>query len=87
MNYADKNEYDGDWKEDKRDGKGIYDQQMQQAHFITITGTDMKETGRMVARMAKVSSIIHATIGVYTYANGDEYEGDWKADKKDGTGK
>jgi len=44
-----------------------------------------KASGRMTCVTEKV---MHATsIGIYYYANGDKFEGEWKNNNRDGKGK
>lgn len=44
------------------------------------------ENGKATRWMVKVK-ISKSQIGIYTYANKNKYEGQWKEGKKDGNGK
>lgn len=46
----------------------------------------MMGNGKVIKRMAKVK-IFRNKIGVYYYANGDRYDGEWRDDRINGEGK
>ena len=86
------NIYDGDWKDDVRNGKGKYtwingdiydgdwkdDKRNGKGKYTWVDGNIFEGDWKDDKRNGK---------GKYTWVNGDLYEGDWKDDKKNGEGK
>lgn len=50
-----------------------------------LMGISMKECGEMMLLKELVISLLNS-LGTFTYANSDRYEGEWKNGKKDGHG-
>lgn len=85
--YVNGNEYKGEWKADRKNGHGVYD----------YYSTQEKYDGQWVRlqsenKIKKLNNFAQADgekhgYGVYGYAYGDRYEGNWKEGEKSGKGK
>ncbi len=77
MLYYNGAKYEGEWKNDKKNGKGIF---ITSHYFNCKNQVGMKYEGEF--KEDKIEGI-----GIGTYSNGDKYEGEWKNYKPYGRGK
>jgi hypothetical protein len=76
MLYSNGAKYDGEWKNDKKNGKGVFTS----SHYYNCRKTvGMKYEGEF--KDDKFDGY-----GITTYTNGDRYEGEWKNSKQYGKG-
>ena len=76
MLYSNGAKYDGEWKNDKKNGKGVFTS----SHYYNCRKTvGMKYEGEF--KDDKFDGY-----GITTYTNGDKYEGEWKNSKQYGKG-
>ena len=76
MFYKNGAKYEGEWKDDKKNGKGVFTS----AHYYNCRkNVGMKYEGEF--RDDKFEGY-----GITTYTNGDKYEGEWKNSKQYGKG-
>ena len=76
MIYKNGAKYEGEWKNDKKDGKGVFTS----SHYYNCRkNVGMKYEGEF--RDGKLEGY-----GITTYTNGDKYEGEWKNNKQYGKG-
>ena len=53
--YPNGEKYEGDWKNDMRNGRGTLSRTPRQAYTITLTGINMMECGKMTTKMDEVT--------------------------------
>ena len=82
--YANGDKYEGEWKDDKRNGNGKC-LHSNQEHCIITTMINSVVSGMMEQLEIKVK--IKFNIGIYYYDNGNRYEGELKNGEKSGNGK
>ena len=76
MIYKNGAKYEGEWKDDKKNGKGVFTS----AHYFNCRkNVGMKYEGEF--RNDKFEGF-----GITNYTNGDKYEGEWKNNKQYGKG-
>ena len=76
MLYNDGARYEGEWKDDKKNGKGIY---ISPHYFNCEKNIGLKYEGEFLNDKFE-------GFGIALYSNGDKYEGEWKNNKKYGRG-
>jgi len=76
MSYANGEKYDGQWKDDKKQGRGMHSYQ----------NGDRYDGGWIEDEECWDGESLIKFIGVYYFNNGDKYKGDWKDEKLNGEG-
>ena len=86
-----RNRYEGNFKDDKREGKGIYNSNDGERYKSDLKDNKIE---RKVIYYFNNGNIHESDLkddkregkGIYYFNDGDRYEGDWKDDKKEGKG-
>jgi len=90
---SDTEAYEGQWKEDCRDGSGKQTWSDGRCYVGQFKGGQLHGSGRMEWRLSKGNMVYEGQYkedlkdgtGRYMWADGRVYDGEWKAGKRDGT--
>ena len=96
------NKYDGNWKDDKREGKGTgFYYKNGKLYYImkgnwinnkfkngtqTVYKINNNEPVKHFERIGNFTGHLMNGHGIFTYKNGNKYDGNWKDDKREGKG-